>query len=153
MRAVLIAVLVIAGAIQAESRSLPVDDASRAKSQQTKKQADAELTAQEWANLMEVKSYALTTNCVVPTNAIVLPTPITAAEIVAATNSAASLKTALQTIRQYQLDNKQALQDIKAWQQAQERFDRDSRDVIRNLKTLAREVWIRVLGRPKQQGD
>ena len=35
----------------------------------------------------------------------------------------------------------------------QEKFDRDVRDMIRDVKTVAREFWVRVLGRPKQPGD
>ena len=114
---------------------------------------DAALTAQEWTNLQELKRYDLATNAVTPTNTIAMPTPLSVAEIVAATNSAAGLKAALQTIRQFQLDQKQADQDVKAWHQEQEKFDRDVRDMIRDVKTLAREFWVRVLGRPKQPGD
>lgn len=144
---------IIVAAILAMATAAMAQQGSGSNKQATDRRThDAALTAQEWENLQELKRYGLDTNCVVPTNAIVMPTPLSNAEIVAATNSPAGLKTALQTIRQYQLDNKQALQDIRAWQTAQERYDRDTREIIRDVKTLAREFWIRVLGRPKQPG-
>jgi hypothetical protein len=119
----------------------------------TKRRANDALTVQEWSNLMELKRYDLSTNCIVPTNTLTVPTTLSVAEINSATGTPAGLKSALQTIRQFQLDQKQVDQDLKDFLSAQKQVDRDVRDVIRDVKTLAREFWTRVLGRPKQPGD